>query len=185
MSEPFGNNWYSSKFKLQGSLPNYLHIYKKNIIKLICRECDWNHIFPALVINLNTFRSSLNKDYWAGSGWKSSACRDRGPLPPRGSGRYCTSPQRARGGWAGGVWRSSGQVPGFCFCCVPVCHRKPEDGTAVSLGMAAVSSPGHPQPSHSPKYRSRMSFAVVWRKAKSPCFITLVIKTTYPQLTLL
>lgn len=65
---------------------------KKNIKNLICWECDWNHIFPALVINLNTFRSSLNKDYWVGSGWKSSACRDRGSLPPRGSGCYYTSP---------------------------------------------------------------------------------------------
>lgn len=49
----------------------------------------------------------------------------------------------------------------------------------------AVSSPGHPQPPHSPAYHSRMGFAVVCRNAKSPYSTTLVIKTTYPQLTLL
>lgn len=62
MSKPFGNNWYFSKSKLWGSLPNYLHIYKGKIyiyIKVICWKCNWNHIFLALFINLNIFKSSL------------------------------------------------------------------------------------------------------------------------------
>lgn len=63
---------------------------------MICWECDWNHIFPALVINLNTFKSPLNEDYQIGSSWDSSGCGDRAPLPPRGSVSllHLTSPKQ-------------------------------------------------------------------------------------------
>lgn len=62
MSKPFGNNWYFSKFKLWGSLPNCLHVYKgkKYMYKtMICWECNRNHIFLALFINVSVFESSL------------------------------------------------------------------------------------------------------------------------------
>lgn len=119
--------------------------------------------FPALVISLNTFRSSLSEDYRAGraqpAGMEAHCHRvAQGVIAPRPKPVVVQL----------GLYKGKELRTGFMLLVLSVpLPQEPEDGTAVSLGTVALS-PGQPQPPPSPEDHSTMSFAVVCRMQKCP-----------------